>query len=148
VTTKDEEQEFSAQREEVLQSFVGDTYDKLQQEVKAGKEQGESDNEVRERVLKAGREVEEGRGDAVAKNEAQSVYGAAQVRALKRAGFATCVWNTMDDDRVRPSHKAQDGLVETIGDAFPNGCRFPGDPKAPLDETINCRCWLTGGERA
>jgi hypothetical protein len=43
---------------------------------------------------------------------------------------------------VRPSHAEQDGEVAKVGERFANGCEYPGDPTAPADETVNCRCAL------
>ena len=145
--TQAEEQEYAAQRVPLLEPFVRDTHTELWQEAKAGAEQGEGEKEVRARVLKKGQEIEEGRGKVVAETETQATYGEAQARALKRAGFATVTWATMEDDKVRPSHAEQDGTTVKIGDKFANGCRWPGDVLAPISETINCRCWLLGGER-
>jgi hypothetical protein len=34
-----------------------------------------------------------------------------------------------------------DGVsVKGFDVAYPNGCRFPGDPAGPAEETIMCRC--------
>lgn len=57
------------------------------------------------------------------------------------------VWISRGDTRVRESHRRLHGKVRKPGAAFktwPTGQRlaFPGDPRAPLDETINCRCAL------
>jgi hypothetical protein len=80
--------------------------------------------------------------------EAQAIYGSVQIWRLVAAGFATCFWEHMDDDRVRPGHRANQQAGETkLGDKFPDGCRFPGDPKAPPEATIGCRCFLRPGRR-
>jgi hypothetical protein len=54
------------------------------------------------------------------------------------------VWHTASDERVRSSHRAMDGQVRSIGEAFRSGAgnelRFPGDPNAPASDTVNCRC--------
>lgn len=49
-------------------------------------------------------------------------------------------WRATLDMRTRHSHRLLDG--ENIGEdgRYSNGCRFPGDPAAPLSETANCRC--------
>lgn len=57
------------------------------------------------------------------------------------------VWNRIPDDRVRDAHDVMQGqkagLNETFTDGSGNTLRFPGDPQAPLETTINCRCTLT-----
>jgi len=52
-------------------------------------------------------------------------------------------WITMHDDRVRTSHREVDGVTVGINDKFVvAGYRMelPGDPAAPPDQIINCRC--------
>lgn len=54
-------------------------------------------------------------------------------------------WSTAEDARVRDSHRAMDGqVVEGIDEPFTTGdgvkLRYPGDPNAPPEERIQCRC--------
>jgi hypothetical protein len=57
------------------------------------------------------------------------------------------VWNSAHDNRVRQTHRALNGESAGINESFvsPSGARlrYPLDPLAPLEETINCRCNLT-----
>lgn len=63
------------------------------------------------------------------------------------------VWISRDDDRVRGSHRKLHGRAHYLNTPFKSwgltgqSLYFPGDARAPLDETINCRCflWLTYG---
>lgn len=55
------------------------------------------------------------------------------------------VWVTCNDDRVRISpfsHVSLDRQVTSFYGTFYNGehLRFPGDPQASVNNTINCRC--------
>lgn len=56
-------------------------------------------------------------------------------------------WVTAHDDRVRDSHDAMDGQEQDWGDPFTSGLgnqlMYPGDPSAPAEDTINCRCVVT-----
>ena len=57
------------------------------------------------------------------------------------------VWISRGDHKVRTSHRRLHGKHRKPGSSFkswPSGQKlaFPGDPRAPLDETINCRCAL------
>src|SRR5215510_5917169 len=57
------------------------------------------------------------------------------------------VWISRGDAKVRESHRRLHGKVRKPGSSFkdwPTGqqLNFPGDPRAPLDEIINCRCAL------
>ena len=54
-------------------------------------------------------------------------------------------WMAVLDDRTRHSHRDMDGIKIPVGDTFPNGCRFPGDPECKKPEEVwNCRCTMRG----
>lgn len=57
------------------------------------------------------------------------------------------VWNSAHDNRVRHTHRELDGESVGLNDSFVSvsgaRLRYPLDPTAPLEETINCRCNLT-----
>ena len=54
------------------------------------------------------------------------------------------IWNTAGDERVRGSHRPMNGQTRGMDEAFTSGngysLMYPGDPSAPAEETINCRC--------
>lgn len=56
-------------------------------------------------------------------------------------------WRTKKDTRVRPSHYAMEGQSVPLNQPFVSGAGVrlwhPGDPMAPLSETIMCRCRLS-----
>jgi len=57
------------------------------------------------------------------------------------------LWISRGDPKVRKTHRLLHGKVHPLGASFkewPDGksLSYPGDPKAPLDEIINCRCAL------
>lgn len=66
--------------------------------------------------------------------------------ALK-VGAAGKVWRTRRDGRVRTSHGDLEGDFRGMRDPYitirGNSLQRPGDPNAPLSETINCRCRLS-----
>lgn len=53
-------------------------------------------------------------------------------------------WNTAGGSRVRRSHVAMDQQKRPIGVPFTSGngasLRYPGDPNAPAEDSIECRC--------
>lgn len=51
-------------------------------------------------------------------------------------------WLATLDGRTRHTHRQLDGEKVKVGDKFPNGCRYPGDPQGPPEEVYNCRCTL------
>ena len=55
-------------------------------------------------------------------------------------------WRTARDERVRPSHVAMHRQRRRVGETFISGdgnrLRYPGDPSAPPEDTVQCRCVL------
>ena len=54
-------------------------------------------------------------------------------------------WITQQDERVRVSHKVLDGQTIPVDEDFNvsgNSASYPGDPRLPIGEKINCRCKL------
>lgn len=94
------------------------------------------------------------RAKAIAVLEAQrAIHGgifdaiAAAVRGGDiEAGLVSAVWKTRKDPIVRDSHVHMEGQVQAYGDPFLSGAgnllAYPGDPAAPLSDTIHCRCRL------
>ena len=59
--------------------------------------------------------------------------------------FLLMEWVTMHDNDVRPHHKVAEGQQRPPGEPFQVGgakMRYPGDPTAPIELWINCRCTL------
>lgn len=55
------------------------------------------------------------------------------------------VWLATEDSRTRPTHHAADGQRTLMSEPFRVGgasLMFPGDPRGPANEVINCRCSL------
>ncbi len=50
-------------------------------------------------------------------------------------------WLSARDKAVRPSHAAAEAAgIIGMGEKFPNGLDYPGEPGAPADEVCGCRC--------
>lgn len=71
----------------------------------------------------------------------------AKFEFASRAGAVGKAWHTRRDDRVRVSHGDLEADFVPLDEPFItiNGVKLqrPGDPDAPLYETINCRCRLS-----
>ena len=55
-------------------------------------------------------------------------------------------WNAILDANTRKDHWNADEQRQPIGEAFTIGnsaMMYPGDPSAPPEQTVNCRCFLT-----
>ncbi len=68
---------------------------------------------------------------------AASQFGAHE--AANAARLTTKTWRT-NSSNPRPSHSAQNGMSIPIGDHFPNGQKWPGDPAGGADDNANCEC--------
>lgn len=84
----------------------------------------------------------------IAASIATAAINAAQVSAGQvddEADDLMKVWLSMDDDRVRHTHKIADGQAVALDEAFSVGGEsmdFPGDMSASVEEWMNCRCLL------
>lgn len=93
------------------------------------------------------------RGDTIGRTEALTSLHEGQHEALGQIASTgnvarsavSRIWRDSGDRRVRHTHVAMSGQKRHIDDMFvsPSGARlrFPGDPRAPAAETIQCRCW-------
>jgi hypothetical protein len=95
------------------------------------------------------------RAETIARTESVRVISQAREEAFRqtidRAGIAQedteQVWHAVEDNRTRITHRALDGQVQPFGEPFVSisgaELRYPGDPLAPIEETVNCRCHRT-----
>lgn len=93
------------------------------------------------------------RAEAIARTEAQTALHESQQQAMEQAVETGLfnqtdikfIWRTSHDSRVRDSHIAMDGQVKKMGEPFISGLgnllEYPGDPNAPVEDVINCRCF-------
>lgn len=93
------------------------------------------------------------RAETIGRTEAMASLHAAQDQAMIQAidgkqvdpAAVSFVWRTAQDLRVRDSHRSMEGQVSSFEGTFTTGSgaklRYPGDPKGPPGEIINCRCW-------
>lgn len=90
------------------------------------------------------------RGETIGRTESMAALHAAQDEAFRQAVEAgelrrqdvRRIWRATGDSRTRDSHMAMDGESVGIDEPFPNGLMYPGDPKGPVEEVANCRCWM------
>ncbi|WP_445520357.1 phage portal protein [Streptomyces sp. NEAU-174] len=74
-----------------------------------------------------------------------TVNGAADAAAESAGPAVLRTWVTRGDTRVRPAHQKLDGTTLPAGVPYAvdgTTLRFPGDPFAPTNLTVNCRCRL------
>jgi nicotinamide riboside kinase len=92
------------------------------------------------------------RADTIARTETMRVLNVARQEAVDQVVEDTGIdpsnvkrrWMATMDARTRDTHAEMDGQVVGMDEPFvsPSGAElmFPGDPSAPAEEVINCRC--------
>lgn len=95
------------------------------------------------------------RAETIARTETRRALGLARQEALEqlveRRGIPRSAvvrtWHATQDKRTRDTHFAMDGQERGMDTPFesPSGAllMYPGDPSAPAEEVINCRCVVT-----
>lgn len=107
--------------------------------------QGESIDKISRRL----RSVTDMDNSAAVRNARTMITGAQNAgrvdgfkRAQKMGINLEQMWIATLDGRTRHSHRQLDGHKVKVGEKFPNGCMYPGDPEGPPWEVYNCRCTL------
>jgi uncharacterized protein with gpF-like domain len=92
------------------------------------------------------------RADTIARTETMRVLNEARQEAVDQVvedtgiepSRVTRTWVATLDDRTRDTHAEMDGQIVGMDEPFvsPSGATlmYPGDPDAPPEEVINCRC--------
>jgi SPP1 gp7 family putative phage head morphogenesis protein len=133
------------------------TQAQLTAELSEGVANGESTSQLADRVRQVlGTDTARSRAETIARtitnstmNQAAHQYAA----ALPLGVVGGREWLAVHDDRTRETHRAADGQVAQMGAPFVVGgypMQHPGDPAAPPEETVNCRCtvaYLPASER-
>ena len=136
-----------------LRRIPDEVYGLIVAEIERGIREGTSLDTVTEevdRILTAtGSDRWPNRARTVARTETMGavnagVFRAAQLDAEARGDLAPFkVWISTEDNRTRPTHVVADGQRTLLTEPFRVGgaqLLFPGDPRGPANEVINCRC--------
>ena len=118
-----------------------------------GLDAGEDVDALRARLRatfdREGTKLGPGREERIARTEASRAWNTATLKAAQdMTGEDRPLvkqWRTRGDTRVRHSHDRVDGQLRMLDEPFRVGghdMMQPGDPSAPADETVNCRCVL------
>ena len=130
-----------------------EVYALIVREIEQGTAAGESIPDIAARVATVltatGSERWPNRAVVVARTETMAAVNAgAYAGALRDAELRGDpapfkVWLATDDERTRPTHTQADGQRTLLSSPFVVGgaqLRFPGDPRGPAQEVIQCRC--------
>ncbi|MBA9005955.1 phage minor head protein [Thermomonospora cellulosilytica] len=134
---------------------VGDAlWDAARRALADGIATGDTPNELRDRVRDAfragGVQLGEARAARIARTETVAAWNRAALAAARAQAEQVGVelvkgWLATLDTRTRDAHFAADGQRVALGETFTVGgvaMDCPGDPTAPPDLVINCRCVL------
>jgi hypothetical protein len=95
------------------------------------------------------------RGELLGRTEAHAALNAGRDEAMRQAigsgkvsgNLVDATWNVILDGRERDWHASMAGQTVPFGQTFVDGLgnrlKFPGDPAAPAETVINCRCSLS-----
>jgi SPP1 gp7 family putative phage head morphogenesis protein len=109
-----------------------------------GVAEGESVPELRERIQGVFADLSGYRATMIARTESVGGYNAASHMAALDAGATRKTWLSTDDTRTRRTHRAAQGSSVAMNKRFPlTESRWPCDPVAPANQSIQCRCTLT-----
>lgn len=143
-----------AQTQNLLVRIPDEVYNLIFAEITDGVNAGETVEQIAQRVDRVlsytGSERWPNRARTIAQTETTRAYGVGTLAAGMEQSRLTGRmlqkrWDTEHDSRVRPSHREVDGETTDLGmpfyvENFP--MMFPGDPLAPPELVVNCRCDL------
>lgn len=125
------------------------TQEQLRKELSEAIAEGENIYQIRKRVQKVfdGTVRSEAyRARMIARTETISIANGGSRLAYEQSKVVEKKeWLSSRDNRVRPSHVQADGQIKGLKEKFVVGgfpLDYPGDPNAPPQERINCRCAL------
>ena len=109
-----------------------------------GVAEGESVPELRARLQQVFTNLSDFRATMIARTETVGGYSQASFLAALDQGATRKTWVSTDDARTRRTHKAAQGSTVAMNKRFPlTESRWPADPAAPANQSIQCRCALT-----
>ena len=134
----------------LLAGFIADS---LKNKIQAALAQAAADGDS---AAKTGRRIAALTAGAIAARRAQTIARTevhsmmmhfAGTIAEREIGVQSKIWNAAaHQERTRPTHRAADGQRRAMDALFTIGgasARYPGDPRLPARERINCRCAMT-----
>jgi hypothetical protein len=86
-----------------------------------------------------------GRAILIARTEVLGSMNFASFRVFQIGNVPFKRWLATMDDRVRDTHAEANNQLRGVSEAFDIGgsaMMYPGDPRGPAGEVINCRCYI------
>ncbi|MEU0157943.1 phage portal protein [Streptomyces sp. NPDC006261] len=105
---------------------------------------GESVPQLRARIQQVFTNLSDYRATMIARTETVGGYSQASFLAALDQGAVRKTWVSTDDARTRRTHRAAQGSTVAMNKRFElTQSRWPADPAAPANQSIQCRCCLT-----
>lgn len=126
-----------------LQFIQNTTVAAVQEAIVRGVENGDSIEQIAQRIQEIFIEAGKTRAAVIARTETLSSMNHAAFEVYKAAGVPYKSWSTILDGRERDTHNHAHGQRVRIDEPFDVGgdqLMFPGDPSGSPSEIINCRC--------
>lgn len=140
--------------ENLLQNIPNEVHDIIVDDISAGLGQGESRQQIIERVDRTlsmtGSDRWSNRAQMIATTETTRAANAgaltAAINAERELGTILKTWRDSSDHRVRETHQQVDGTEMPLMQPFTVGgfpLMYPSEPLGPPEEVIGCRCDLS-----
>ena len=127
--------------EKVVTPISETTKKRFLDELKRGINSGQSFEKTVSKLKDTG--INRRRALMIVRTESVRALNFSQLKSAANEDYQVLkTWIAIEDARTRHSHSEVDGQKILWEDEFTNGCFYPGDPNAPPEETINCRCTL------
>jgi SPP1 gp7 family putative phage head morphogenesis protein len=141
-------QDLISERANKLAGQVTDTtYKRITEQLTEGVAQGETIEQLADRVQRVFEDASRNRALTIARTESMSTFNQASYMAAVEYGEGIIgghEWLAADDTRTRDSHEDADGQLRSLFEPFDINnwsMFFPGDgTEAPPSELVNCRC--------
>jgi len=117
----------------------------LEKVISKGLTAGKSVDVIAEGIEEVFASATKTRARMIGTTEASFAVNEGQMIAAQQAGLRYKIWLSMQDAKVRHTHTSADGQARLLADRFSvggNAMMNPGDPTAPPDQIINCRCTM------
>jgi SPP1 gp7 family putative phage head morphogenesis protein len=112
--------------------------------IERGEKDGLGTEEIGRDIRKAIPGIASYRAATIARTETHTASNMGAMAAAQATGLnLRKEWLAAEDDRTREDHAEADGQIVGLDEAFTVGgvqMMEPGDPSAPPEQTINCRC--------
>lgn len=120
-----------------ITSMLDTDFKQLSKLIAQGMTDGKSVDEIARAIRGYFDDMSVARSKTIARTETGRLVSMATQEAYHQSEFVTGKeWLTAGDDKVRPEHQMNAGVIVSTDEAFPDGEHFPGE------SSINCRCAL------